>query len=408
MGIANYNNRIRLSQKMCLALVWIITIYSSVIQQRYFQISNGMLIFGIIFLLCFMLSINQTTVLIDDLLPKEEKLQLFFLVFMFVVGILFAVSWDMHNTQLVNTAEYSVVMILTAYTVRKTGSDSIHALLFVVAAFLALILLLDPVVLINGRYSVSVDSNPNGVGMSIASGIWAVLYFYQKKRIPLVITFLIVGAFGYSILLTGSRKSLIVAIAILVLWLFFLYLPNLRREKIASSMFKILVIISIAVVLVYLFLKAYDGSTMANRMLYLQNEMSEGSRFQLYVSGLEIFKEHPFGIGFQGFREYVTWYSHSTIVEVFVSGGIIGAIIYFSSYFVSIKKTIRLFRLTKCKSEFFSINDELKMLLILWGVILFYCVCIIHPYQYDSFILFAIIFGQTGAIEEYIAKRGEV
>ena len=43
--------------------------------------------------------------------------------------------------------------------------------------------------------------------------------------------------------------------------------------------------------------------------------------------------------------------------------------------------------------------------LILWVAMLFYCSCIIHPYQFDSYFVFGIIFGQSAYIEKKILTQ---
>ena len=45
------------------------------------------------------------------------------------------------------------------------------------------------------------------------------------------------------------------------------------------------------------------------------------------------------------------------------------------------------------------------MILVLWLVMAFYTICIIHPYQFDSGIYFGIIFGETAYLERKIAKN---
>lgn len=403
---SNRNKTISTSQRFCLAVVWIMTIYSSLLQNRYFKIPNGMLIFGIIFILLFLISINRKQIYLEDFFPKEEKYQLFFLIYMLAIGSIFAVSFPAHISQLISTVEFFVVMVLTAYIIRKTGTDSIHLMLLIIGIIAALIMIFNPVPLGNGRYSISIDSNPNGIGMTLASGIWAILYLQNKKKMPMLAVFVIVGFLGYALLLTGSRKSLIAAGIIIILWLAFVYLAGLRNENIIKAIAKLLLICGIMVVLISLFLDAYSGSEIAERMLRLQYEASEGDRYQFYQYGWNIFKENPvIGIGFQGFKYFAKSYSHSTFVEVPVSGGIVGSLLYFASYVVSIRKLITLFMATRREKADAVINTDIRMLLILWFAMLFYCVCIIHPYQYDSFIIFAIIFGQTGYIEKTLAER---
>ena len=100
-----------------------------------------------------------------------------------------------------------------------------------------------------------------------------------------------------------------------------------------------------------------------------------------------------------GYSYYNGAYSHSTLIEIPVSGGIIGSFLYFYMYFISIRKTILLLRQTSNRKDMKVEYIQVKMLLILWSAYLFYCTCIIHVYQYGSAIVFGLIFGQTNYLE---------
>ncbi len=106
-----------------------------------------------------------------------------------------------------------------------------------------------------------------------------------------------------------------------------------------------------------------------------------------------------FGIGFSGFLAIYGYYSHATVIEIPVSCGIIGSLIYFFIYFVSIRNTCILYKKVMKSPEFYQEKKRIKMIIMLWVAMLFYTICIVHIYVFDSFIIFGIIFGETSYIK---------
>ena len=162
----------------------------------------------------------------------------------------------------------------------------------------------------------------------------------------------------------------------------------------------------LAIVITYTFLNIYANTTIASRMDKLFYEASEGKRSNLYREGYALLKTNPlFGIGFQGFMYYFGGYSHATLVEIPVSGGIIGAVLYFSIYILSLKKILYIYKWTKKEKDFHKEHNRIKMIFALWIIMGFYTICVIHPYQYDSSIYFGIIFGETAYIQDKLRLR---
>lgn len=166
---------------------------------------------------------------------------------------------------------------------------------------------------------------------------------------------------------------------------------------------RIILIIIVLVILITIIRPIYEKSYISQRMINLITEATSGVRHDMYVTGAELWGKHPFlGIGLQGYAYYYGRYSHSTLVEIPVSGGLLGSFIYFLVYLVSIRKTILLIKITNKIENMKKENIQLRMILILWIMVLFYSTCIIHAYQFESFIVFAIIFSITSIIETKI------
>ena len=395
-------------RKACIVFIWITVFYSLVFQYMVFAVGNAMLILGLAVLFTFMLAQTGKPLDLKTIFTNESALILLFLVYMLPCGIVAtpAYSPSEHISQWITCLEYMFLLVAISSIVMQSGMDSFHVLLLTIAIILVIMLFRSPVNYMDtGRYSVSEDVNPNSLGMCFTEGIWALLYFQQKKKTPIIISAVAIGILCYGIILTGSRKSLIAAIIIILFWYFFCYLHNVAKE---NNPWKPLILIGSFFLIIgigLIFIRIYTGSDMASRMEELQYETSEGSRSDMYSVGLRLFLESPLiGLGFRGFEYYYGSYSHATIVEVPVSGGLIGSLIYFASYFLSIRRIVYLWRLCKDKEELADELVQVKMLMAMWGAMLFYCTCIIHPYQFDSYIVFGIIFGQTVYIEKRIRE----
>lgn len=392
-----------LFRKACVLFIWITVLYSNVIQFKR-PVGNGMLLLGLFVFGTFLLSLTGEGLSLKDIFTKESKWMFAFMIYMLLVGFAVAPVTSTHITQWVSSFEYLLLMVVVSSLIKDSGMESFH-LLFLVVGIILLILLIQSPVKYKGtdRLSLSDEVNPNGLGMRFAEGIWAILYFQQKRKTSLIISFVIVGLFSYGIILTGSRKALIATGIIIMIWYFFCFLSKRNKE---SNRWRPLIIAGSFVLIAvfgFIFLRLYAGSDMASRIEDLENEAESGSRADMYTFGWQLFRNNPlFGLGFQGFRAYYGYYSHATLVEVPVSAGIFGSILYFAAYYASISKIIHLFRLCKNNQNLSDEYGEIKMLMGMWAAMLFYCTCIIHPYQFDSYFVFAIIFGQSAHIEKKV------
>lgn len=392
-----------LSRKLSVVFVWAIVVYSLIIQSKYFTVNNGILILGILMLAAFLFAQGDKGIAFNRIFTTESMWMLAFMIYMLPVGFIFAPSSGSHMAQWVTSFEYLIMMIVISSLIMNSGMEAFHLLILTVAIILLILLLQSPVIYRGtDRYTIAADVNPNGLGMIFTLGIWALLY-YQQKKIPLVIALGIIAGLFYGIILTGSRKALIAAGIIMLFWFFLCFLPNVKN---GNSQWKPVVLISsilLIVLLGMLFFKLYSGSDMASRMGNLESETASGNRTDMYINGWKLFLDNPlFGFGFQGFRYYNGYYSHATLVEVPVSSGIVGCILYYASYCVSISKVFSIFRFCKNNKEFTEEYRTTKMLLVMWAPMLFYCTCVIHPYQLDSYVVFGIIFGQTAYINNKI------
>ena len=394
--------------RVCIICIWITVFYSVIIQYKYIQIPYGMVIFGSTILVTYYFAHQDEPIRIPNILTPESTWMIGFMVYMLITGVFIAVDRNGHLSQWMTCLEYLFLQIIIASIIKDTGTNTIHLLLLAKAIALAVIFIRNPVYFGGNRFSISKDVNPNGLGMAFATGIWAILFYQQKKKTPLIIVFSLIAAFAYCIIQTGSRKALIAACLTIVLWLVFCFFTGLKQKGIFYKIFAVIILAIVIAVTVNEFISMYSGSVLATRMDSVLDEASEGKRSNLYQIGFEFFKTSPlFGLGFQGFKYYYGMYSHSTLVEIPVSGGIVGSVIYFGVYIISIFKTIRLLNRTKRNPQTVAEHTRIKMIFILWVAMLFYTTCIIHQYLIESYIIFGLIFGETAYIEKKVAVKQE-
>lgn len=396
--------------KICIVMIWAMFIYSMIIQNILFQIPYGMLILGGAILVSFIMANSDKPFVFREAMTEEDIRMLFFLAYILVVGLAFSPKRNDHISLWMTCLEYLFIQIAISTIIKSSGTDSFHNLLLAVSVMLALVFIRNPVNFhASGRYSISNEVNPNGLGMVFVAGIWAALYRQNKNGQPLILTGVIVGILGYCILLTGSRKSLIGASLTIIFWLLFCFFPSLKGKESWKGIVSFLAMIILAIVIGRFFLSTFATSAASSRMDKLFYEVSEGNRSDLYRDGLTLIKRNPiFGIGFNGFQYYFGSYSHATLVEVPVSGGIIGTFIYLSIHLITLKKLIITYRKTKKEQGLCTEHMSIKMLLILWVVLMLYTTCVIHPYQLESYIYFGIIFGEIAFIENKLNPQQDM
>ena len=396
-------------KRICVVTIWATVFYSTVIQQKFFHIPKGMLLLGAAILFFYILSLSNSIVSLQRIVTDESFFMIIYMLYMVPIGCITSSNIGDHISQCIRSMEYMLIMIIISSLIIETNTESFHSLLLIEALVLALVFLARPVHYAAGRYSLSSEMNPNAIGMAFTSGIWSALYHEQKKKISLVFAFMCVLLFGYSIMLTGSRKALIATALIIVLWIIFCFIPDLNNKNIIQESITIIFIIVTILAIGHFFPNIYADSIISERMGNLLQEISEGNRINMYKDGWTLFKSNPIlGIGFQGFKNEYGFYSHATLVEIPVSSGTIGTFLYFIPYYLSIKKCLGVLLVTKQNKNLYSENNTIKHLLILWIVMLFYCTSIIHHYQFESFIIFGIIFGQSTYLEKTIYEKNKL
>lgn len=242
-----------------------------------------------------------------------------------------------------------------------------------------------------GRHMISADSNPNTDGMIMLYGLFVVLLTIKPSKVFSVVSSLaIIGLFSYAIILTGSRKTFIALIILILFGLYQLYLKTRKQLSVAKRT-SIIILVIISVIFVGMnSLVFFEESTLISRLEIASEEGDSNVRFSLYREALEFFSKSPLtGIGYSQFmyRSKFNFYSHSTYAEILSCTGIIGTILYFAPYLMIIKNLI----LSNVISMRQNMDSNARLYLSLMAAMLFLGLGMIHSYSIYSFIMFALM-----------------
>lgn len=209
--------------------------------------------------------------------------------------------------------------------------------------------------------------NQNTYGLAFANAALVAFYYYffnnEKRHIVLAVILIF---FGFS---SGSKKVAF----LLLIGLFFLILAKYGIRK----LFKVILYSFVSLLIGWVFIHLPIFSTILERLeLYMSvsGNSSDNLRAELIRYGLELFSENPLlGYGLNNYQLF-HWsglYSHNNYIEVLVSLGIIGFIVY---YLIFIKSAIVLFRKRKCLKpiHFLLAFSILSSFIFGYGMVQFY------------------------------------
>ena len=177
------------------------------------------------------------------------------------------------------------------------------------------------------------ENNPNTLGTTMVFGMFAVLYSNKQKLGGLVFIFATLTLFTYVIVLTGSRKALLSALVLGVIWFAAFLRDAWKNYKRRGRFLRISLVVAGACFAIAYFTNAYADTASFERMLMLFAKGGMDARQSMYAEAFDMFKTSPlFGIGYDQYRLHSSYgtYSHATYAEVLSCGGIFGSLIYFT------------------------------------------------------------------------------
>ncbi len=184
-------------------------------------------------------------------------------------------------------------------------------------------------------------TNENAIGIFLASAVLAsvTMLLIKKRKAPYKILIgLCIAIFVVMLLLTGSRKALLFAVAGTIFFLLLVY----RKEKIMKKIVLWTMIAGALIGLVYLLRNVSIFGTIYKRFELLfeglfgeKTYKTDRVREYMISTGLSDFIDSPFfgkgaGRSFQLFRTY----SHNNFVELLMNYGVLGFMLYYVPYFL--------------------------------------------------------------------------
>ena len=222
------------------------------------------------------------------------------------------------------------------------------------------------------RLGEAIDFNENTVGMLFLYSAAISLYFTKKSKWFFAV-FLLSTVF---VLLSGSRKSAVMIVALLLISFF-----N-KIEKPVHMLYIIPFGAAIAALIYLVFNNEQLYHLVGRRFEFLFNYFSgEGEvgsstfiRMSLIDIGVTQFKEKPIlGYGFNNFRymnDFRT-YAHNNFIELLVNTGIVGTVLFYSAHlFILVKAAIIWF--TKTREVIIAIMFLAIILICDYGAVSYY------------------------------------
>ena len=260
---------------------------------------------------------------------------------------------------------------------------------------------------ISDRVALSDNVSINSLGNIMVLGSFCAIYLYKGTYwYSLSLLTGILGMFVLVIALTGSRKSILGIILLLVM--FFLFSPKDKTITVKSLVAMVAFIIVIIILLIVLY------PTLVQSALYerlfdettsIKAKASSDGRQRFYVYAWEDFRSEPItGLGMKCFVYKHGSYTHSAYAEVLACTGFVGTVLYFISYFITAKKIWRNYR------EIDNSQFKSKCALILSMFIVFLYIGIGIGHLYDNISMVELgIFMAAGSIfsTDVLAKEKE-
>jgi O-antigen ligase len=199
------------------------------------------------------------------------------------------------------------------------------------------------------RFCGTLEKSTILTNVMIYSMFFSLIYLkYSKVKYINVLLLFNIASASYLIILTGSKKGMIIAILLISFFLF----KKLKNKK---EILKNIIILSIAsFIAIFLFDKIHISE---NFTLILDNVLK---RFELFIGGIEgtaqtdistmdrvrfvklgfeEFLNAPlFGIGISGFLSIYHHYSHNNYIEILSGLGIVGFFSYYSLHMATLHK----------------------------------------------------------------------
>lgn len=248
----------------------------------------------------------------------------------------------------------NILVFLAMTNLSITKDELIHLFRAILLAVLittiyyAVVLMINPYILQNGRLTIAEGINVNRFGMMMAQlSVYSLAYMFFAKKNFVKAACLVTGvANAYFVLLTGSRSALI---GIALGFIFTVLISMYVQKKIKKRFFGLAILCASVV---FIFYSVIELNPMLAYRMNIDEIISSGGtrRWPRIVGEIQyIIPKHPFfGVGPNSVNETISLAqymgdpgsSHNFIVSALAQVGIVGFIAYMSFYWNIIKETI--------------------------------------------------------------------
>ena len=383
-----------------------ILIYYGWFQAVFFQIPLVLPILGAVMIGFLLLNALLTDTDLTKLITFELAVWILFAVTSLVFGYFVAENIGFLVSEVYNLFEYLMLIYVILYIADKDGNLDFFIKTFIIFALIcALTAVFAGVEYEPGRISMGLTDNPNGLGVNMAIGVCCILYKVDlKKFLYSVAALASTLLFIYVILLTGSRKSFLGIMLVVVYWLAFVAFKDIMALSFTQKL-KGLFLIGAAGTAGYTILYVFfRDSVLLERLIILFQSGSE-TRTEMYDAAFRLFRESPLvGVGFNNFRAVAGFgtYSHSTYAEAIACTGIIGSFLYFLPYVTILFSYVKI-ALNRNIDP--SLLKQGRVMLALFALLVFLGIGIIHFYELTSSIAFGMIFAFHFVNKKIFAKE---
>lgn len=226
--------------------------------------------------------------------------------------------------------------------------------------------------------------NVNIVALNMCFAFSALLYLAKIQKNTLIKKLIYVGALFVVItsLFTGTRKILLFYVSALII-----------SSNETELKYKILTLLGLSGVYVALinieplyFFIGHKIDFFSGNSAFDMYYASDDTRLDLVLGALNLFFEHPLGIGFGNVGNYLGVYAHNNYAEVLASLGIIGFPIFYAIYFYGLYNSIKYRYDQLCRYCFYTL---VGLMIIEMGQ-----VTCLYPIVYIFFPIFIIAFSK--------------
>ena len=192
-----------------------------------------------------------------------------------------------------------------------------------------------------------VTQNANSFAYQMLFVIFAVFFFWRRysSRWVRVMFLAVLFVASMSIVYSGSRKGILSILIFVFMWWIYCQRKKLPKHPLMIYLALLLLLAGIYFSVDFVLSKTYLGKRFG------ENDVARGSnaRLSLYMESLEVISKYPvFGVGINNFKTFSSsgLYSHSDYMEVATSTGIVGFILYFSTYIILWRRLNRIKAMT--------------------------------------------------------------